>query len=142
MKKSTISFLTLGVIAVVFLVMGFVKGASAKKLIARCTESAPGVIVDVDSKLVRRKRSSHTEYCGTVEFTPNGASKPTTFETEWTSITLTEGTQTTVHYDPGDPDVAYTDKVQPEGAVPSFITAGILAVVGVIMFVVNRAKGN
>ena len=142
MNRIKIASIVLPIMAVVFLVMGVVKHVNSGNLKAACTETAAGVIVDVDSKQVRQKRGSHTEYRGEVTFVTKGDMKDYTFYTEWTAARINVGTNTVVHYDPDDPSTAYADAVKPDNGTPAFITSGLLLIVGGVMFVIDRVKGR
>ena len=140
MNRIKIGAVVLPIVAVVFFVVGVVKRVNSGNLKAACTETAAGVIVDVDSKQVRQRRGYHTEYRGEVTFATKGDMKEYTFYTEWTAARINVGTNTVVHYDPDDPSTAYADAVKPDNGTPAFITSGIVFVVGGIMFVIDKVK--
>ncbi len=143
MKRIKMGAIVLPIVAVVFFVVGVVKRVNSGNLKSACTETAPGVILNVDDRERRGRRGSRTtEYRGEVLFVTNEDSSEYTFYTEWTAARISVGTNTVVYYDPDDPSKAYADAVKPDDGTVAFITGGLLLVVGGVMFVIDRVKGR
>lgn len=124
------------VIAAVCFIAGIFQFINYKRVTNACTESVTATVVDVDSKRVRSRRSSHMEYRATVECEKNEAGL-SSVTSRYTRYKFDYGDTVQVYYDPNDTSTRYIEHAEPENGFALFVLTGILLVIGVV-YVVRR----
>lgn len=104
-------------------------------MVKKCTASATGTIVDVDSKRVRSKRSSHTEYQAHIRMEAGSDFGNATIDSKWSRSPFYEGDKVTVFYDPDDTFTYYVQGAAPDNGVVGIIISVIFVAVGLFSYI-------
>lgn len=129
----------MGIITLVMLFIGLNERQNYKKITEKCSEYEVGIVSDVDSERVYRRRGrSYTKYNATVTLSDDTALGRKYVSTGWTRHSYSNGNMVRVYFDPNDPSLFYVEGAGPDDGIAMFITCGILLVVTAVVFVQSK----
>ena len=138
MNRLKMQKLILLFIAIVFFIIGGIEFVHSKVMMAICTETAQGVIVDVEKRKVLNAKYLIIEYRAYTVFTPNGQNTETRIHTKWTRNELCKGKEAVVHYAPSNPDTAYIEAARPNDGTGMFMIGGSFLEVFIILLIISK----
>lgn len=132
-KEKKQSGIILLMFAAIILLAGCMLEVQSRNLKTSCTATVSGVVSDVDSKRVRSKRSSHTEYRSRIKVEDSALSGSSELLSVWTRTHYRTGDFITVYYNPEKPSQHYVSGDVPQSVLGMILVGLIIAGAAVFM---------